>query len=152
MRQGYVDDLQLKPHQSLDTWLRSFRHFVNDPAAIKQGEIPGCWREAVAQGLIWAAGVYVFFSFIFIWHWYASIFGQEYLCPISASNVYLLYVLINTVCLSVNSPNLFPHIRMSHVVYICICFWAERSCLIDWFTRNYRDYSLCSKKLLWVRA
>ena len=55
MRQSYVDNFPtelLAPQQSLDTWLNSFRHFVTDPAAIARGEVPGCWREAIAQGLI----------------------------------------------------------------------------------------------------
>ena len=55
MRQSYVDNFPtelLAPQQSLDTWMRSFLYFINDPAALARGEVPGCWREAVAQGLI----------------------------------------------------------------------------------------------------
>ena len=55
MRESYVNDFPtelLGPHQSLDTWLKDFRHYVNDPAAVARGEVPSCWQEAVAQGLI----------------------------------------------------------------------------------------------------
>ena len=55
MRQAYVEEFRteiLESRQSLDTLLRSFIYFVNDPDAVARGEVPECWRQAVAQGRI----------------------------------------------------------------------------------------------------
>ena len=52
MRQRYIKDWPDQHEHSLDGWYDDFTTFAKDPEALAAGEVPYCWKQALAQGLL----------------------------------------------------------------------------------------------------